>query len=256
MTFNVFGDVRFAPGNSKDAVSVVKSDTDVYIDLSRNIMVVGKETDNFLIGEKGKLFNFTVEFNVNDVSAVKVFNLSRVKYKDFINIKLNGNSIYSGPRNGEIRLLKHQLVVVEESEHYSVEQGGSASVVEEEKVKDIKLGTNIKNFIQQGTNKLEIAIACGYNGCFYLEFGLQQANSTVYQCSDVRKTCFDNKPRMVDGFEVSKDCWEWKFVKTCNYPSKNNCGPYRSNEDCYLSTRDECLLRDSYGNCVNEKHTY
>ena len=68
-----------------------------------------------------------------------------------------------------------------------------------------------------------------------------------YQCSDNQKTCLEAGSRMIDGFEESR-CWKFKYAKTCNYPSKNNCSEVNH---CYLGSDLSCLLKDEYGKCVN-----
>ena len=72
--------------------------------------------------------------------------------------------------------------------------------------------------------------------------------TSTYPCVDAGKYCVSSGMRKVDGFDVSKDCWEYAYVKTCNYPSKNDCRLY---EHCYAVANRECLLKDSLGNCVN-----
>jgi hypothetical protein len=70
-----------------------------------------------------------------------------------------------------------------------------------------------------------------------------------YSCADSVKTCLSSGTRVIDGFTVHKDCWEYSYKKTCNYPSKNDCGLY---QHCYSVALRECLLEDSLGNCVNQ----
>ena len=72
--------------------------------------------------------------------------------------------------------------------------------------------------------------------------------SSKYPCKDNGRTCTSSGIRTVDGFQVHKDCWQYSYSKTCNYPSKNNCSQY---SHCYLVADLPCLLRDNYGNCVN-----
>ena len=74
-----------------------------------------------------------------------------------------------------------------------------------------------------------------------------------YPCSDQGKICVSSGMRVVDGFEVSRPCWQWSYVKTCQYPSKNDCRLY---EHCYDLGTKECLLKDSLGNCVNHKKEF
>lgn len=70
-----------------------------------------------------------------------------------------------------------------------------------------------------------------------------------YPCHDGVKTCLSSGSRVIDGFEVTKDCWEYSYDKTCDYPSKDNCRDYKH---CYAVALRECLLEDSMGNCVNQ----
>lgn len=71
---------------------------------------------------------------------------------------------------------------------------------------------------------------------------------TSGSCSNGGKTCVSRGEKIVDGFKVTKDCWEWSYSKTCNYPSKNDCARF---SHCYSLGQRSCLLRDNYGNCVN-----
>ena len=82
-------------------------------------------------------------------------------------------------------------------------------------------------------------------------FGGVQAGTrftSSYSCADAVKTCVSSGIRKVDGFDVHRDCWEWTYYKTCNYPSRDDC---RNFSHCYAVADLPCLLRDSYGNCVN-----
>ena len=72
--------------------------------------------------------------------------------------------------------------------------------------------------------------------------------TSSYPCSDSVKTCISSGTRIIDGFAVHKDCWEWTYKKSCNYPSKDDCKNYNH---CYLVADLPCLLKDSLGNCVN-----
>ena len=74
-----------------------------------------------------------------------------------------------------------------------------------------------------------------------------------YPCSDAVRTCVSSGEREVQGFKVSRPCWEWAYVKQCNYPSKNDCNKYGH---CYSLGQRDCLMRDSIGNCVNIKKEF
>jgi Type-1V conjugative transfer system mating pair stabilisation len=72
--------------------------------------------------------------------------------------------------------------------------------------------------------------------------------TSSYPCSDAVKTCVSSGARIVDGFSVTKDCWEWQYIKTCNYPSRDDCKNF---SHCYAAADLPCLLKDNYGACVN-----
>jgi len=92
----------------------------------------------------------------------------------------------------------------------------------------------------------------------FLLIGLMLASASVagvrftssYPCLTSGKTCVSSGEREIDGFKVTKDCWEWAYTKTCSYPSRNDCTSYRH---CYFVSNGVCLLQDSIGNCVNRQ---
>jgi len=77
--------------------------------------------------------------------------------------------------------------------------------------------------------------------------------NSSYPCSNAGKYCVSSGTREVEGFQVTRDCWEWAYTKKCNYPSKNDCSKYGH---CYSLGQRDCLLRDSVGNCVNLKKEF
>ncbi|PCJ28605.1 MAG: conjugal transfer protein TraN [Rickettsiales bacterium] len=74
-----------------------------------------------------------------------------------------------------------------------------------------------------------------------------------YPCHDTGKRCVSSGTRMIDGFEVHRDCWEYSYTKKCDYPSKDDCGRYAH---CYVLGDRNCLLQDSAGKCVNMRKEF
>jgi conjugal transfer mating pair stabilization protein TraN len=74
-----------------------------------------------------------------------------------------------------------------------------------------------------------------------------------YPCVDNGKYCINSGERKIGDFKVHRDCWEWAYVKTCAYPSKNDCRLY---DHCYAGGNKGCLLQDSLSNCVNMKKEF
>lgn len=70
-------------------------------------------------------------------------------------------------------------------------------------------------------------------------------------CSNSTKICVDNTDnKIVDGVRVSPTakCWRYAFVKTCPYPSLNNCHLF---DHCYFVADKQCLSFNRLGNCLN-----
>ena len=82
--------------------------------------------------------------------------------------------------------------------------------------------------------------------CFDAKSGSRFISS--YSCSDADKYCISSGTRTIDGFEVTRDCWDWGYTKTCNVPSLNDCAQHAR---CYSLGRRNCLLKDYYGACIN-----
>ena len=74
-----------------------------------------------------------------------------------------------------------------------------------------------------------------------------------HSCVNGNKICVSSGERIVDGFKAHKDCWEWAYSKTCNYPSKDNCKQYSY---CYAVGELPCLLKDHYGACINVQREF
>ena len=74
-----------------------------------------------------------------------------------------------------------------------------------------------------------------------------------YSCSDTGKYCISSGTRTIDGYEVTRGCWEWGYIKKCNVPSLNDCAQHSR---CYSLGRRDCLLKDNYGSCINWKKEF
>lgn len=71
---------------------------------------------------------------------------------------------------------------------------------------------------------------------------------SAYPCKDEDRVCEVSGEKIIDGIKVTRDCWQYSYRKTCNYPSKDDCKDFAH---CYLVGDLDCLLKDSMGNCVN-----
>jgi len=72
-------------------------------------------------------------------------------------------------------------------------------------------------------------------------------------CQDTGKKCVESGMKEMDGIRVSRPCWQYSYVKSCNFPSKNDCRIY---EHCYALGDKLCLVRDYANTCVNMKKEF
>ena len=77
--------------------------------------------------------------------------------------------------------------------------------------------------------------------------------SATVPCTDEGKICVSSGIRQIDGHNVHRDCWEWRYSKTCDYQSKNDCKDYAH---CYAVADLDCLHSDFLGNCVNRQKEF
>lgn len=88
---------------------------------------------------------------------------------------------------------------------------------------------------------------------FLLQIALMKTSlganfNSDYYCSNLTRSCIDKNERLIEGEKLKRECWIWEYSKICDYPSKNNCNKYKN---CYFLKENDCLIRDSLGNCVN-----
>ena len=85
-----------------------------------------------------------------------------------------------------------------------------------------------------------------------------------FPCKDTPRRCTDRGKKILDaagnpasrgptGIEITRDCWNYAYQKTCVIPSKDNCNKLAH---CYWIRDVLCLLHDRYGNCVNVKKEF
>lgn len=81
-----------------------------------------------------------------------------------------------------------------------------------------------------------------------------QLNGSTYwnkvTCTNTTKVCVETGTKIVQGVRVqpTEKCWRYQFVKTCPYPSSNNCHLFAH---CYFVADRKCLAFNTLGNCLN-----
>jgi conjugal transfer mating pair stabilization protein TraN len=77
------------------------------------------------------------------------------------------------------------------------------------------------------------------------------------RCNDTPQICTDSGTRVIDRVDTHRDCWNYSYKKTCNYPlvwpQKDQCSNFKQ---CYIVANRECLLKDVLGQCVSQKREF
>ena len=85
------------------------------------------------------------------------------------------------------------------------------------------------------------------------------SNNNVYAACD-EKDLYCSIPggtRRVNGVDVKRDCWQYKYKKDCKRNSKDDCGEINQNE-CRL-VAENCILNEEEGGlkyCANLKRSF
>ena len=76
-------------------------------------------------------------------------------------------------------------------------------------------------------------------------------------CTTISRTCLQGaEERLVDGYWVTRDCWQWQEEVSCTSgESVDHCTKLAGEKGCTLE-KEECLAKNSSGQCTSTKRTY
>jgi conjugal transfer mating pair stabilization protein TraN len=211
---------------------------------------------DFLYGAEGKVFNASVDF---DNPTATSLTLQQIMAKDQIIIRLNGNRIYSSTGTDHLVLTNDRIAAGITDEYFDYYHGiqvnGKVVPVQSNKMLQVNPNLNISNYLKKGHNRVDIQVAVGYRGGYAFNLGFNvPGKKETYPCKDGPSYCSQGRERrIINGVYETRDCWQYSYTRTCDYPSKNDCAQYQT---CVLIADKECLLTDYAGNCVNILREY
>jgi hypothetical protein len=124
----------------------------------------------------------------------------------------------------------------------------------------------------QSTKTLKIILALLFIAMnLIISFKISAEFKSSFPCSDATRVCIEGKrTKKIDGCDVTKECWKYKYVKTCRVPSKDNCGNLSKSHKCHYrdpskvdysdpevrsrqsgEVTEHCMVHDYYHNCLN-----
>jgi len=164
----------------KDGYSVkrIKTINEIYDKIR---VWVGKIGDNYLHGWC-KIFHYTTYFYIKDINKVKSFELRRLKFDDYIQVKVNGKSIIVAPYGG-YKLEIKKITSVWWGDFEYVDYGTGTGNCELSTSWDKYYHINVKPYLKNGINRVDIYIEVSGGGEGYAYFeGVTSKNNIV--CSN------------------------------------------------------------------------
>ncbi len=272
------GNTRFREKVKQDYVKIsASSDIKIAHDKENKRIIIGRceERDdgsgtgsscNFLYAREGREFKNSVTIEI--VDGVGSINLRSIKYKDHAIIKASDRVIFTSVGSEDFKWGQErcdEVMTDEPFDYYrAIEKNGEMIPVQTGRIGSASLGVNLKPLMENNKIRIDILVAAGYFGGYELVIDYSASSrfsyepkENVYRCFDSRKTCTQGRQeRIIEGVRVTRDCWQYGYTKTCDYPSKDDCGRFEYRQDCLFIQDRECILYDGEGNCVNVLREY
>jgi conjugal transfer mating pair stabilization protein TraN len=267
-------DIKYPTTNQKENIRIGSSSDQAFVDEAQNRILIGKcdtKTDpesgapsnycDFLSGKEGSIF--TRYINFENITKTRVY-LSKIIAKDQIIVSVNGHVVYTSTGDKSLSIdysSKFTDLIVDEpfDHYYGIKVLGKIVPIQTGKTIVVYPGIDLTQYLTNGQNRIEVQLAVGYIGGYQLElkFGGVSDSTKKYDCNDTTHNCSQGKEeRIVDGALVTRDCWQTSYAKTCQYHSKNDCGRFINDPNCYFIQEKDCLFKDASGNCVNQLREY
>lgn len=165
-------------GITKDSI-----DSQMLFDVKNGFFTVGVDCDNCLSGYCS-IHKRIIIFSMSQIDLVTSFYLSHVKFDDYLQLTLNGHVVYVGPDGGDYLEVKRG----------SVYNGKFRRGCERGKNWDVQLNRDLKPFLLEGKNTLEMKIIVSGYGEGWLQI-------------KAKKQCCEN------------DDWQENWVEHCEQTS-------------------------------------
>lgn len=137
-------------------------------------------------GGRGTQYDYSVRFRIDSVETVREFTLNEVGYDDFIRVTINGYQIFVGPLGGDrLELLRDKDVWAHGGRYSAVviDRSGHWHCADQFKWRVQHPGVDLRRFLREGENIIEIRLIVGGGGGLWLKF-----TAAVNGCSSWNET--------------------------------------------------------------------
>ncbi|MDX1923624.1 MAG: hypothetical protein SFT91_00040, partial [Rickettsiaceae bacterium] len=137
--------------------------------IAKGEITFGWPYNHSLSGGPGTLFDYNINFNIEELAEFAEFSLAEIGYDDFIRISINDHQIFNGPFGGD-RLILHHHRIDFFSWFYRVQTSASDFHSSEQNTWFTSGSINLKSYLKQGPNKIDIRVIVGNKGGIWLKF--------------------------------------------------------------------------------------
>ncbi|MCC2646644.1 MAG: hypothetical protein K0R02_709 [Rickettsiaceae bacterium] len=120
-------------------------------------------------GGRGAIFDYSIDFSINDLQTVTNFVLESIGYDDLVLIKLNNNYVYSGPFGGDKLEPAPSPYPSSFFDFNYVNIGSQVVSMEQWHWRGYNPNINLKPFLKSGNNTLTIRLAVGGRGGLFIK---------------------------------------------------------------------------------------
>jgi hypothetical protein len=128
---------------------------------TNGIWTLGWSDTMILYGGKGAIYDYNIDFSLEDLQSIDNFLLESIIYDDLVLVKLNNNNVYSGPFGGDRLILQKRWFF---SRYHDVFTGSTVATIEQGRLHAHNSSIDLKPLLKSGNNTLSIRLAVGGRG--------------------------------------------------------------------------------------------
>lgn len=141
--------------------------SDMRFHLDKGVLTIGTISDNYW-GGNCDLYDKTTSFKLKNIHLIKEFNIFNVGFDDYMEIVVNGASVYAGPDGGSN--LKREL----KGGGYVINNGHSKKWCERSTNWNFGVNINLIPYLKEGENNIRIRVFVSGNGEGWLKIRAKQ----------------------------------------------------------------------------------
>ncbi len=151
------------------------------LSLQNGILTIGTIADNLWKGDGCQLYDVNTTFKLKNVHFIKEFTIFNVGFDDYMEIIVNGHSVYAGPDGGSNlqivrKVEQHKFLghIFSEKVHLVVSNGNSEHPCERQTNWNLNENINLVPYLREGENSIRIRVFVSGAGEGWLKIRAKQ----------------------------------------------------------------------------------